>query len=398
MAAVTAVVPSHSQIQVWSTDHLETAATHWTQAADTWEHAFTSVHRETPNPGGTRWEGAAADAAGLRTGTDRVVVVGAADSLHAAAQAARYGADEIAGARQLALQAIDDARAAGFTVGEDLSVTTRAAGPPAAMAARQAQAQAFATAIGASAQNLVAVDAEVAGKVSAAIAGVNSAQFDDAPVTPTQQHKPEIQAVDFHGTPLPERPKLPKPEPTPPPDGWSDDPLMRAAQKIAYGHAFDDHGAAEFPGMTKDQLADLIYQKMQRAMNDPRGLQLGASRSDGAPVIYDPKDNVMIVRDSRGAGDLGTVFKPELAEDPNFVQNKFAWRESILPPGQLIDAPPPAPPVEPKPPALPEPIPRGGLLGGALPDNALPHLVELPPPGGAELPVIGDGKADVPEA
>ena len=115
-------------------------------------------------------------------------------------------------------------------------------------------------------------------------------------------------------------------------------------------------------------------------------------------MIYDPKDNVMIVRDSRGAGDLGTIFKPDLAEDPNFVQNKFAWRESILPPGQLIDAQPPAPPVEPKPPALPEPIPRGGLLGGALPDNALPHLVELPPPGGAELPVIGDGKADVPEA
>jgi hypothetical protein len=103
MAAVTAAVPTLSQIQAWSTDHLEAAASHWTQTADDWEHAFTVIHRETPPRGGTPWRGVAADAAVLRTGTDRVVVVGAAGSLHAAASAARSGADEIAGARQLAL-------------------------------------------------------------------------------------------------------------------------------------------------------------------------------------------------------------------------------------------------------------------------------------------------------
>jgi hypothetical protein len=32
---------------------------------------------------------------------------------------------------------------------------------------------------------------------------------------------------------------------------------MRAAQKIAYGHAGKEH-AGEFPGMTKDQLANVI--------------------------------------------------------------------------------------------------------------------------------------------
>jgi hypothetical protein len=73
--------------------------------------------------------GVAADAAVLRTGSDRVVVVDAADSLHSAALAARSGAGEIEGARQLALEAVEDARTAGFTVGEDLSATSQIGGP-----------------------------------------------------------------------------------------------------------------------------------------------------------------------------------------------------------------------------------------------------------------------------
>jgi hypothetical protein len=56
---------------------------HWPQTAEDWERAFTAIHRETPTPGGTPCRGVAADAAVLRTGMDRVVVVGAADSLHA---------------------------------------------------------------------------------------------------------------------------------------------------------------------------------------------------------------------------------------------------------------------------------------------------------------------------
>jgi hypothetical protein len=128
MPAVTAAVPTLSQIQAWSTDHLETAATHWTRTAHTWENAFTTIHLEAPYPGGTLWQGEAAEAAMLRTGSDRAVVVGAADSLHSAASAARYGADEIVFARQLALEAVAEARAAGFTVGEDLSVTSQMAG------------------------------------------------------------------------------------------------------------------------------------------------------------------------------------------------------------------------------------------------------------------------------
>jgi|GEM_PF-1701788 len=238
MPAVTAAAPTLSQIQSWSTEHLETAAAHWTQTAQTWEDAFTRIHHEAPYPGGTLWEGQAAEAALLRTGTDRVVVVGAADSLHSAASAARGGAEEIAFARQAALEAVEEARAAGFTVGEDLSVTSRVGGPPAVLAARQAQAQLLATNIRARAEALAAVDTEVAGKISTAVAGVNAAQFGTTPVTPPQK-KPDIQAVDnrtIKDAPPQPVPPGPQPGPLPPINGADDvkrvlDPLPNGGKR-----------------------------------------------------------------------------------------------------------------------------------------------------------------------
>jgi len=180
---------------------------------------------------------------------------------------------------------------------------------------------------------------------------------------------------------------------------------MRAAQKIAYGHAGTDH-IADFPKMTRDQLADLIYGKMKRSIENPQGLRLGQSSSDGAPVIYDPKDNVMIVRDS-GAADAGTVFKPNLEEKPDYVHNKFGSGVESFEPGKLNDGPLPAPaeppvglpqqaelrpseppvnhsPVKPAAPC-PEP-PRPGRFGGGSMGGG----------GGGMIPVPGHGPAAEP--
>ena len=133
---------------------------------------------------------------------------------------------------------------------------------------------------------------------------------------------------------------------------------MRAAQRIAYGHAWDEH-RADFPGMTQAQLAELIHRKMQRSMTNPSGLTLGVSKSDGVPVIYDPRDNVLIVRDTRpNATEGGTVFKPDLAEDPEFVSKKFGWYESIFTPDQLADGS-----VSPTPTAAAQPELRQGAVG-----------------------------------
>ena len=142
--------------------------------------------------------------------------------------------------------------------------------------------------------------------------------------------------------------------------------------------------------MTQDQLADLVYQKMKRATDNPGGLRLGPSSTDKAPVIYDPKDNVMIVRDP-GAADDGTVFKPDLVKDPNYVNNKFGGSVPSFKPGELGDGPlpPPAEPEPPKPPARA----AGPRVVESLP--GLPHLVDPPhiPPGGEPPPLSETGGA-----
>ncbi len=175
---------------------------------------------------------------------------------------------------------------------------------------------------------------------------------------------------------------------------------MRAAQKIAYGHAGTDH-IADFPGMTRDQLADLIFGKMKRSIDNPGGLRLGVSNSDGAPVIYDPKDNVMIVRDPNAA-DAGTVFKPNLKERLDYVNEKFGGSVRAFKPEDLIDKPLPAPaepPVRPTEPvegapAGPRPAPPG--RPAAPPPSAAPPIKPAPvgPPAIRPGPsIVGGGGA-----
>ncbi|HET9877609.1 MAG TPA: alpha/beta hydrolase family protein, partial [Mycobacterium sp.] len=78
--------------------------------------------------------------------------------------------------------AVEDARTAGFSVGEDLSVTDRMNSATAAVrAARQAQAQAFAGDIRQRATQLVGLDQQVAGRITTAMSGVAGVGFPEAP-------------------------------------------------------------------------------------------------------------------------------------------------------------------------------------------------------------------------
>lgn len=122
-ADVSAGIPSLSQILGWDTTHLHRAATDWTSAAQRWEQTFTDVHRGTLAPGGAAWEGSSADAAQQRTFSDLVKVRGMSDALSDAATIARRGADQLDYLKRKAVEAINEAHEAGFTVGEDLSVT-----------------------------------------------------------------------------------------------------------------------------------------------------------------------------------------------------------------------------------------------------------------------------------
>jgi hypothetical protein len=327
------------------TTYLREAADYFERTGNLWDEVFAEIHAGASTPGGAPWQGQAAVVAQERAYFDMVKIRGAAFQLHEAAEIARRGGEQLQEGKAAVLEAVSEVRAAGFDVGEDYSVTDRSQGCSTELRAqRRAQATGHAAFIGHRVGALVANDQETAAQIAAATKGIDHLTFtepgvDDAILGDDKRNR--VQFVDHHTFK-----EAPNPAPDPPPGGWSSDPLMRAAQKIAYGHAGTDH-IADFPGMTRDQLADLIYGKMKRSIGDPGGLRLGASSSDGAPGIYDPKDNVMIVRDPN-APDCGTVFKPDLQERPDFVDKKFGWREPSFRPGQLADRPGPAP-VEPPP-------------------------------------------------
>lgn len=184
-------------IEGWDTGHLESAARSWSATATLWEESFNQVHQGALQPGGSVWEGESADAAIEQTLADLVRVRGASDRLTEAADTASRGADRLHYLKSSALCAIDDARAAGFVVGEDLSVSDTYAIPVGpALAARQALAEKYAADIHARAAALSLADHDVAANISAALAPLAEVVFDGAP-----QRTAALHALDYRQGP-----------------------------------------------------------------------------------------------------------------------------------------------------------------------------------------------------
>jgi hypothetical protein len=173
------MIPTRSQIEAYTTDHLVDAADHWDGLADTWEDAHWQVRNEAH---ALDWQGVAGDALRARTASDYTVASDHADQLRATSRIARQQAGELERLRNRVLYAVEDAHNAGFTVGEDLSVTdTRTSRTSAELAARQAQAQVFAADIRSRAGALVGADTEAASNLTTASAGVGNPTFAHRP-------------------------------------------------------------------------------------------------------------------------------------------------------------------------------------------------------------------------
>jgi len=199
--------PTLSQLIAWPTAHLTDGADHWTATSGQWYEVFTQVWQDSVS---ADWHGDAAEALHTRTDADRTKVSALSDQLREAASIARTGASGLEAARSRVRYAVEDARAAGFDVGEDLSVTDRSRGGSAAhRAMRQAQAESFAGTIGQRAVQLVNLDTQVGQNVTAALGGIRNVSFPETPI----------------GTgPLPEDPPQPPPPvPMPPyqPTVWA---------------------------------------------------------------------------------------------------------------------------------------------------------------------------------
>lgn len=148
------------------------AASYWSKTADQWEDVFLQMRNQSYS---ITWKGAGGDGLRQRTGADLSVVSGKADQLRKAAGIARNGASDIGAAQRRVLYAVEDAQNAGFTVGEDLSVTdTRSGTTPADHAARQARAEAFAGDIRARAEQLEGVDRKVARELTTTTADLGT--------------------------------------------------------------------------------------------------------------------------------------------------------------------------------------------------------------------------------
>jgi hypothetical protein len=218
MAAAVAT-PGLSDLLAWPTDHLTEAASHWEAAGD---RSYGVAHRVWSDALNVDWQGEAAKTLRADTHADLMTTSAVVDQLQEAAGVARSGAADLSAARSALRYAVEDTRAAGFEVSEDLSVTDRSSGGSAAQrAARQAAARAFAGTIGERAAQLAATDAQVASRVTTAMAGIKD-KFPKAPPTNGQIH-----AVDRHTFK-----QGPGPPPPPPPKGPSAGDVRKVLEKL----------------------------------------------------------------------------------------------------------------------------------------------------------------------
>jgi hypothetical protein len=392
MAAV-AGLPSLSQLLAWPTDHLTQAADHWETVGG---RCYELANRVWQDALAIDWHGEAADALRTATHADMMTTSAVADQLESAARVARGGASDLYAARSRVRHAVEDARAAGFDVGEGLSVADRSSGGSVLQrAARQAQAQALAADIGQRAAQLVALDQQVAGQITAAVAGI-SRTFPPSPATHGPSTNGRVQAVDHHTFKQDPPPALPSDNPF---ADWTEAQKAQVATEIANGHALE-----HFPGMTPPELARSIYD----AMNDP-STRVGTStksgglallKSDGTVIFINPKD-----------ADFGTAYVPTPRPGVDtwrtpleyFEQNTRA-AEPITPPspgrfppvapGEMAPKAPSAvehPPPAPKPAPLPTEGKGPGMVGG--PSTSIgPTLA--PPPHYHGPHVLGDPVED----
>jgi hypothetical protein len=365
MPATLAAVPSLSQIQAWDTAHLAEAARSWGMTAEKWEDTFTLAARQMSEPGGVIWRGDAADAAQRRADGDAAKVRGMAAALRNAAAAACGGQTSLYAAKQAALSAIADAEAAGFRVGENLSVTSRQVVPLEEMAARQVQCRRFAAEIGARAAALSTLDNDIAAKITASIPPLTEVSFTEAPDSAIP-HSPTVSDSTVEAASWRQGPNdggEPAPPPAPPPiRGLPPD------------------------GVRPPVSGDLTQGPASRPSEQRRGGQ-SLWDDNGGEWRYFPGDK---------------WHNPHWDYNPHNVPRGSEWQNvpiDNLPPriGELPPVEAPAPPSVEAPPRVGGP-PEGGAEGGGIGGGPAPVGPTLVPPPHSihHLPVAGEDDLNAP--
>ncbi|MCV7267942.1 hypothetical protein H7I39_07155 [Mycobacterium doricum] len=185
-AVPSSTVPTRSQIANWDFAHLESASSRWRGQATESERLFGEQAQNVRAPGGTTWNGSAAEAASDRVPGDMVVVRRQSERIRQAAAAAARGVGDLRADQSKALDAIADAEADGFRVGDDLSVTDIQRRVPLEAAARQRAATEHAEYIRWHAEQLAQTDDHIAGQVEASAAELEGITFEQSSDDSTQ--------------------------------------------------------------------------------------------------------------------------------------------------------------------------------------------------------------------
>ncbi|XTP35768.1 WXG100 family type VII secretion target [Mycobacterium sp. TJFP1] len=178
--AVIATLPSRSDIDGWvlAINGLSASAGDFRAAANGLESTADAHVRQMSVPGGTAWEGDAADAAHESAYADRGVIYRVADHLREMARVANSGAQDLNSLRDRALDAISEAEMDSFKVTDQLAVVdTRryVHGEAELLAARTVRAREHQEYIAARALALASEDAKVGTSLragAAALAGM----------------------------------------------------------------------------------------------------------------------------------------------------------------------------------------------------------------------------------
>jgi hypothetical protein len=193
-------MPTRSEIEKWSTAHLEDAAEAWTKRADLVAQNYDKAQSAL---GGIRWSGAAADQARDRYFQDLVDMRRAEDGLRRAAQIARDGARTISDAKQTALGAIRNAEYQLFNVSDDLHVTDRLPQIPGPFHwLRQFEAHVVESDIHAKAMQLAAADEQVGNALKATSGSLRDFGFTGQGPVPDSPNHPGGPTIDGPAGPL----------------------------------------------------------------------------------------------------------------------------------------------------------------------------------------------------
>jgi hypothetical protein len=391
----------------WPTGHLTDAAHYWETVGERNYGVANQVWRDALS---IDWQGDAADALRTAAHTDMMTTGAAADQLQAAAKVTRSGASDLYTARSRMRYAVEDAQTAGFDVREDLSVTDRLTGGSAVQrAARQAAAQTFAADIRQRAAQLVALDQQIVGKVTTAMAGIrNTFPQSPAPDTPPKDNR--VQAVDRHWKQDPSPP--PGPDADPP---WRNLPSPRNAQDIR--DALRQLRKGKNPPVRELDTPEEIKDFWDWLAKNARDLP---PRSDVTRKVLEDGTEISIRPNSTSSGPTIETILPGPGKNPKVHLPLFPFVDDppqlppVIDPPQMAPSPPqpahplpvPLPPTQfadpaDLPPWLKDPSPPGfqvspvqqpPVFGRDQPDApapAMPHPAAPPPAGSSWLPEIG---------